>query len=118
MHAPTTSMSPSTQAAVRPPITVEELFSTPLDQLFTQLNAEITVSSITDPNFFGAVVARPGHPILVLLPAGRDDFERDTVARKLLADAIGLDLAPLPGSLETLVMSDFTDQANAKAARP
>ncbi|MEU8855716.1 MULTISPECIES: hypothetical protein [Streptomyces] len=97
-------------------ITVEELFSTPLDQLLTQLNAETGVASITDPNFYGAVVARPGHPIFLLLPAGRDDFERDTVARKLLADAIGLDLTPLPEPLKALVLTDFTDKARAKAA--
>ncbi|MET8481307.1 hypothetical protein ABZV68_29630 [Streptomyces clavifer] len=99
-------------------ITVEELFHTPLVELLTQLNAEIGDASITDPNFYGVVVIRAGHPILLLMPVGRTEFERDTVARKLLGDAIGLDLPPLPGSLEELVMSDFTDQVYAKAARP
>jgi len=99
-------------------ITVEELFSAPLDQLLTQLNAETGVASITDPNFYGAVVVRLGSPIFLLLPAGRDDFERDTVARKLLADAIGIDLAPLPEPLKALVLTDFTGQAREMAARP
>lgn len=97
-------------------ITVEELFTTPLDQLLTQLGAEIDDASITDPNFYGVVIARPGHPLLILLPTGRDEFERDTVARKLLADAIGLSLPPLPDSLKALVLTDFTDQVNAKVA--
>ncbi|WP_371606460.1 hypothetical protein OG725_37330 [Streptomyces sp. NBC_01213] len=101
-----------------PRVTAEELFTTPLTELLTQLNAEIGDASITDPNFYGGVIVRTGHPILLLMPTGRPDFERDATARKLLADAIGLDLPPLPGSLETLVLTDFTDKANRAAARP
>ncbi|MFJ2708868.1 hypothetical protein ACIO3R_37560 [Streptomyces sp. NPDC087428] len=99
-------------------VTVEELFTTPLDQLLAQLNAEIDDADITAPTFYGAVVARPGHPILLLMAPGRPAFERDTIARKLLADAIGLNLSPLPAPFETLVLSDFTDKANRAAARP
>ncbi|MFJ3083877.1 hypothetical protein ACIPJG_29510 [Streptomyces halstedii] len=99
-----------------PGITVEELFNTPLDQLLTQVNAEIDDASITDPNFHGAVVVRTGHPILLLMPTGRNAFVHDTCARKLLGDALGLGLAPLPEPLETLVMTDFTNQVWKKAA--
>lgn len=99
-------------------ITLDQLFETPLDQLLTELNAEIADASIADPNFYGAVVVRTGHPILLLMPVGRDAFVRDTCARKLLADALGLDTTALPDSLETLVLTDFTDQACETAARP
>ena len=98
-------------------VTVEELFTIPLGQLLAQLNVEIHDASIADPNFYGVVVARTGHPLLLLMPVGRDEFEHDTCARKLLGDALGLQLTPLPGSLETLVLTDFTDKVNAKAAQ-
>jgi hypothetical protein len=108
----------TTTTSSTPSITVEELFITPLDQLLAQAGAEIADASITDPNFYGAVVVRTGHPILLLMPVGRDEFVRDTCARKLLADALGLNTTALPDSLATLTLSDFTAQVREKAARP
>jgi len=107
----------TTTTSSTPSITVEKLVTAPLDQLLTHAGAEIADASITDLNFYGAVVVRIGHPILLLMPVGRDAFVHDTCARKLLADALGLDTTALPDSLETLVLTDFTDTVREKAAR-
>ncbi|MFD5566617.1 hypothetical protein [Streptomyces cadmiisoli] len=71
----------------------------PLPQLLNALDVELTDSSITDPTFFGALVERRNGSRVLSMPPGRSRFERDTAARMLLAEGLGLDAPPVPPHL-------------------
>ncbi|MFJ6729417.1 hypothetical protein ACIQPQ_31395 [Streptomyces sp. NPDC091281] len=75
---------------------MDEILDTPLAELLAGLEVELFVSSIADRSFFGAVVERVDGELALALPEGRPEFERDTVARYLLAQAFGVDLPGLP----------------------
>ncbi|MFE4867687.1 hypothetical protein [Streptomyces sp. NPDC056682] len=77
----------------------------PLPQLLAELDAEVYDSSITDETFFGAAVQRKDGHIALAMPPGRDELERDTIARMLLGKALGIPMAPLPRSLRVAVSS-------------
>lgn len=68
----------------------------PLSQLLAECRVEIVDSSITDATFFGAYVERRDGTRMLSMPVGRSGFERDTAARMLLAEGLGLDAPPLP----------------------
>lgn len=72
------------------------LLDAPLPQLLAELRVELVESSISDPTFFGAFVERRDGTRILSMPAGRREFERDTTARMLLAQGLGLDAPPLP----------------------
>jgi hypothetical protein len=55
---------------------------------------------ITDAGFFGALVERRDGTLILSMPPGRSAFERDTTARMLLAEGLGLDAPPVPSPLE------------------
>jgi hypothetical protein len=59
------------------------------------VGAELVESSITDEEFTGAAVVCGGS-VLLSMPPGRPEWERDAVARALLGDALGVPLPPLP----------------------
>lgn len=73
-----------------------DLLDSPLPQLLAAHRVEIADSSITDAEFFGAFVERRDGTRLLSMPVGRSEFERDTTARMLLAQGLGLDAPPLP----------------------
>ncbi len=75
------------------------LLDSPLPQLLAELDVELADSSITDPTFFGALVERRDGSLLLSMPPGRSAFERDTAARMLLAEGLGLDTPPVPAPL-------------------
>ena len=87
----TVSASPA-----RRTITVDHLLDAPLDQLLLELDVELHLSRITDPGFIGAVVQRRDGSLILSMPPGRPRLERDTVARAMLGQVIGLPLEPLP----------------------
>ncbi|GAT81093.1 hypothetical protein DF19_39710 [Streptomyces sp. F-3] len=104
---------------------VETLMDTPLPVLINELGVTLIDSSITDADFFGAVVERKTGELLLTLPAGRSDFERDTVARFLLAQALGVPVAPLPEplmtsrSVDTLAtLGETSEEEHEKAKEP
>jgi hypothetical protein len=68
----------------------------PLDDLLLELDVELHLSQITDPGFVGAVVVRRDGSLLLSMPPGRPQLERDTAARAMLGQAIGVPLGPLP----------------------
>ncbi|HEY9408454.1 MAG TPA: hypothetical protein VIP77_02640 [Jiangellaceae bacterium] len=73
-----------------------DLLDAPLPRLLAELRVEIVDSSITDATFFGAYVERRDGSRILSMPSGRSAFERDTTARMLLAEGLGLDAPPLP----------------------
>lgn len=76
------------------------LLDTPLPQLLAAFDVELVESSISDRDFFGALVeCRDGSRVLSM-PVGRSEWERDTTARILLGKVFGLSLSPVPGPLE------------------
>lgn len=77
-------------------LTVNRLLDAPLHDLLAEAGVEVLASSITDRGFFGAVVQRKDGRMLLAMPDGRSEFEHDTVARYLLAQAFDLDLPDLP----------------------
>lgn len=83
-----------------PSLSTDRLLDAPLPQLLVELDVELVDSSITDRTFFGAYVERRDGSRILSMPRGRSAFERDTVARMLLADALGLDAPPVPKVLE------------------
>lgn len=85
-HAPASFITP----------TVDHLMDAPLAELLAECRAEIVDSSITDAGFFGAFVERRDGSRILSMPTGRSAFERDTAARMLLAEGLGLDAPPLP----------------------
>ena len=70
--------------------TADYLLDTPLPQLLAENRVELVDSSITDRTFFGAFVERRDGSRILSMPTGRSPFERDTAARWLLADGLGL----------------------------
>jgi hypothetical protein len=76
------------------------LLNAPLPQLLAELDVELVDSSITDASFFGAFVERRDGTLILSMPVGRSAFERDTAARMLLAEGLGLDAPPVPAPLE------------------
>lgn len=83
--------------------TTDELWNSPLPELYERLNVQLGEFPSTDPDIFGAVLVR-AEGITLLLAPGRSEFETDCVARKLLSDAIGGGLPPIGGSIETTVL--------------
>jgi len=81
---------------------VDRLMDTPLPVLIDELGVTLTDSSISDRKFFGAVIVQPetGGPRLIM-PTGRSELEHDTVARYLLAQALGVPVPDLPASFVT-----------------
>lgn len=79
-----------------PRITTDRLLDAPLPQLLAALDVELIDSSIADRTFFGAFVERRDGTRILSMPVGRPALERDTAARMLLAEGLGLDAPPLP----------------------
>lgn len=77
------------------PVSTDHLLSAPLPQLLAEVGAELVESSITDEGFTGAAVVAEGR-VLLSMPPGRPDWERDAVARALLGDVLRVPLPPLP----------------------
>jgi hypothetical protein len=86
-------------ASAQPGLTVDYLLDTPLPQLLNALDVELVDSSITDAGFFGALVERRDGSRVLSMPVGRSVFERDTAARMLLTEGLGLDAPPVPAPL-------------------
>ncbi|MGW5636467.1 hypothetical protein [Streptomyces sp. NPDC003832] len=80
-------------------ITAAYLLDAPLPRLLAELGVEIVESRITDATFFGAFVELRDGGRLLSMPSGRSAFERDTAARMLLAEGLGLEAPPVPTPL-------------------
>ncbi|WP_188274358.1 hypothetical protein [Streptomyces sp. CBMA152] len=78
----------------------------PLADLLVELAVDLYDSSITDPGFFGFAAVRDSGQIALGMPSGRDEFERDTVARMLLGKMLDIPMPPLPEGFETTVLKD------------
>ena len=78
--------------AVLPPpaLSADYLLDTPLPQLLERLDIELVDSSITDRTFYGALLERRDGTRVLSMPVGRSGYERDTAARMLLAEGLGL----------------------------
>lgn len=72
------------------------LLKAPLPQLLSELGVELVDSAISDPTFFGSFIERRDGSRVLSMPVGRSAFERDTAARMLLAEGLGLDAPPVP----------------------
>lgn len=83
--------SSGTPVLARPALSTDRLLDAPLPQLLAELDVELVDSSITDRTFFGAFVEARDGSRLLSMPPGRSAFERDTAARMLLAEGLGLD---------------------------
>lgn len=81
--------------------TPAEILDTPLPLLLADWGVDAYASEIRDRTFFGACGTREGGQLFLALPSGRSDFETDTTARYLLAQAFGVDLPDLPPPFET-----------------
>lgn len=79
----------------------DEILDTPLPQLLANLDVDVYDSTIPDRTFFGAVGQRKSGQLFLALPSGRSDFERDTTARYLLAQAFRVALPDLPAPFVT-----------------
>jgi hypothetical protein len=92
-------MTVSDGCAIPQQKTAVDLLDAPLPQLLAELDVELVDSSIADAGFFGALVeCRDGSRVLSM-PVGRSAFERDTAARMLLAEGLGLEAPPVPAPL-------------------
>jgi hypothetical protein len=91
--------SSGTRLLPRASLSTDRLFDAPLDELLIELRVELHRSGITDPGFFGALVLSGDGTLILSMPVGRSAFERDTAARMLLAEGLGLDAPPVPAPL-------------------
>jgi hypothetical protein len=82
--------------AARRTITAARLLDAPLGDLLLELDVELHLSQITDPGFIGALVQLPDGSLILSMPPGRPRLERDTVARAMLGQVVGVPLGPLP----------------------
>lgn len=102
MNYPTTTTASSTPSDQRH--TIDHIIDTPLPQLLTEHNARIVeITSIDDLRFFGQLVHKRDGQVILAMPAGRDDTERDCAARILLAHMNGL---PLDGFPDVFAVTD------------
>lgn len=76
-----------------------DVLETPLPQLLAVFGVELVDSTITDRTYFGAFVEHRDGSRVLSMPPGRSVFERDTVARMLLAEGLGLEAPPVPAPL-------------------
>lgn len=91
------TMSPA--AYVTP--TAARLMDAPLDVLLAEAGVELMESSITDREFFGAVVQRKSGEVYLTMPPGRSELEHDTIARYLLAQVFDVSLPELSAPFTT-----------------
>lgn len=94
----------------RATVTVGQIMNLPLDQVLTGLDVKVYESSITDDNFYGGLHVGNGGKITVLTSPGRDEFETDCIVRYLIAQALDLDVTPLPSPFN-VEYTDFTERA-------
>ncbi|MFJ3984385.1 hypothetical protein [Streptomyces fungicidicus] len=80
------------------------VLETPLPQLLAAYRVELVDSSVTEADFFGAYVEHRDGSRVLSMPPGRPAFERDTAARMLLAQGLGLDTPPVPAALKVSVL--------------
>ena len=80
------------------------LLDAPLDDLLAETGVDLVDSSITDREFFGAVVQRKSGEVYLTMPTGRSELEHDTVARYLLAQVFDVGLPKLPEPVVTSVI--------------
>lgn len=92
--------STATRLPARCEMTPARLLNAPLDQLLLDLDVELHLSSITDSTFVGALVQRRDGSLVLSMPPGRPSLERDSVARAMLGQVIGVPLGRLPGMYE------------------
>ncbi len=90
-----TQTSKLTAGNIQKGLSPQHLLDAPLPELLAELDVTLDESSITDPNFKGAVVVTRDRVILSMRP-GQPDFERDAVARALLGRVLDVPLSPLP----------------------
>jgi hypothetical protein len=76
-----------------------DLVETPLPQLLAEFGVELVDSTITDRTYFGAFVEHRDGSRVLSMPPDRPEFERDTAARMLLAEGLGLSAPPVPAPL-------------------
>lgn len=95
-------MYQSTDTALGRPVksATVNLLDTPLPRLLAAFDVELVESAISDRGFFGALVERRDGSRILSMPVGRPEFERDTAARMLLAEGLGLTAPPVPAPLE------------------
>ncbi len=76
-----------------------DVLETPLPQLLAEFGVELVDSTITDRTYFGAFVEHRDGSRVLSMPPGRSAFERDTAARMLLAEGLGLEAPQVPTPL-------------------
>lgn len=104
MHTLLRDAAAAPASFVTPGLTADYLMDAPLDDLLADLDVELYASKITDRTFFGAVVQEKSGQLILSMPPGRSEFEHDTVARYLLAQALHVDLPGLPEPFVTSVI--------------
>ena len=95
---------------------VDHLMDTPLPVLINELGVTLIDSDIPDRDFFGAVVQRKTGELILTMPRERSEFEHDTVARYLLAQALGVPVPPMPAPIVTHRVDEGGDAGQADEA--
>jgi hypothetical protein len=81
--------------------TAGHILTAPFEQLLAEADAEVFDVEIPDPGFIGGAVQRRDGHIVLARPAAARAVEWEIVARSLLAEALGVDLSPLPSTVRT-----------------
>ncbi|MFJ8310045.1 MULTISPECIES: hypothetical protein [unclassified Streptomyces] len=82
------------------------ILDTPLPQLVDELDVLLHESCITDDGFFGAAIDSGDGRLVLSMPVGRSDLERDAIARSLLSHLFDAGLDHLPDPFVTIKDGD------------
>jgi hypothetical protein len=96
-----TTVLPAPTSSAAASVTPDRLLDAPLPDLLAETGVELFDSSISDAEFFGAVVQHKTGEIILAMPTGRSELEHDTMARYLLAQVFDVDLPKLPAPFTT-----------------
>lgn len=104
------------QKSAMPKPSVDHLMDTPLPVLINELGVTLIDTSIDDAGFFGAVVQAKTGELILSMPSGRSELEHDTVARYLLAQALGVPVPDMPAPIVTTRVDEDGDSGQADEA--
>ena len=98
-------MTVAARPRLQPPaLSARRLMDAPLAELLDELGVELVDSPVTDAGYFGAFVEHCDGSRALSMPPGRSVFERDTAARMLLAQGLGLEAPAVPEALKVAVL--------------
>lgn len=109
-------MSNTVASAVKP--TVDHLMDAPLDDLLAEFNVLVEPMDLGEAKFTGYMAVLKSGRLLMALPDGRPQAEREMVVRSMLGQAFHVQLPDLPDPYQLSAFDENGDpyQVNPRRA--